>query len=360
MPGFFIGIFWRAQLAHAVTFWIPDLLNKLRVKEAELALKSLNLPGLQTILARSDRFAAKPQSFYQQASFLFHQKECLPIAATKASAELKDFDAKQFWLSVDPVQMIPDRDTLVLIPSEDLQISEEESKQLISTFNTHFAEDQVELIWARPNHWYLSIVQPVDIKTTSIDEVAYKSVNDYYPTGNAAQYWRQLLNETQMLFYSHPVNEARREKGWPEINSVWVWGEGKIDPDKITTRMDSAIWSNDTFMKGMGKLSQSQVGSSPLSYQAWLNRIEQSETPRINKHFICLDSIANELGNLQQEQWIELLKQLETDWFAPLIESVKQGTIDSLLVDFGQDYRCHLKQSHLRRFWRLKKSLSKI
>ena len=318
MPGFFIGIFWRAQLAHAVTFWIPDLLNKLRVKEVDLDLKSLNLSGLKTFLARSDRFASKPQSFYQQASFLFHQKECLPIAATKASSELKEFDSRQFWLSVDPVQMIPDRDTLVLIPSEDLQISEDESKQLLATFNAHFAEDKVELIWARPNHWYLSIVQPVDIKTTSIDEIAYKSVNDYYPTGNAAQYWRQLLNETQMLFYSHPVNEARREKGWPEINSVWLWGEGKINPEEITTRMDSAVWSNNTFMKGMGKLAQAQVGSSPVSYQARLKCIDQSETPRINKNFICSDPISTELGNIHNEVWIELLTKLEADCIEPL------------------------------------------
>ncbi|HHT00151.1 MAG TPA: hypothetical protein ENK73_04760, partial [Thiomicrospira sp.] len=60
-------------MSHALTFWAPGLLDKLRVKEAKEALSTLKLPALQSIFAKSDRFAAKPQNFYQQASFLFHQ-----------------------------------------------------------------------------------------------------------------------------------------------------------------------------------------------------------------------------------------------------------------------------------------------
>jgi hypothetical protein len=351
--------FGEFSLSHALTFWAPGLLDKLRVKEAKEALSTLKLPALQSILAKSDRFAAKPQNFYQQASFLFHQPECLPIAATQAKAELKTFNANHFWLSVDPVQMVADRDTLVLIPGKALQISKDESHQLIEAFNQHFAEDKVELIWASANHWYLSIVQSVDIKTTVIDKVAYQSVNDFYPTGNAAQYWRQLLNETQMLFYTHPVNEARRDKGWPEINSVWVWGEGKISPEKVKVRMDAAIYSNHPYLKGMAKLCQSQISPVPESYQAWLSGIDQSPTPRINKHLICLDNLSSRLDDLQMSEWVELLQQLEKDWFEPLMSAVKQGTIDSLLLDLGQEYHSHLTTAHMKRFWRFKKSLSK-
>jgi len=359
LPDFFIELTGEYSLAHALTFWAPGLLNKLRVKEAQETLLDLKLPALQTILARADRFSAKQQSFFEQASYLFHQSECLPIAATQARSELKEFDASHFWLSVDPVQMIPDRDTLVLVPGNNLQITNEESKQLITSFNEHFAEDNVELIWASATHWYLSIVQPVDIKTATVADVAYKPVNEYFPSGHAAQYWRQLINETQMLFYSHPVNLHRRMNGMPEINSVWVWGEGKIYQDKLNIRMDSAIWSNHAYLKGMAKLAQSQTSSLPESYQAWFNRIEQSDSPRVNKHFICLDSLVDELENLQLEEWISLLEELEKEWFEPLLQAVREGVIDSLLLDLGQEYTSHLSSSHTKRFWRFKKSLSK-
>lgn len=350
-------------MSQAVTLWIPGLLNALRVKEAQSSLKTLKLPGLQTLLAKADRFAVKPQSFYEQASFLYHQPSCLPIAATKACAELDGFDPNHFWLSVDPVQMIPDRDTLVLVPGENLQITEQESKALLQTFNAHFAEDKVELIWASSQHWYLSIVQPVDIQTTDIEKLAYQSVNEFYPKGNAGQYWRQLLNETQMLFYTHPVNDARREKGWPEINSIWVWGEGKIEAEKILIRSDASIHSNNAYLQGMATLSQSQYCGEPESHQAWLNQIERfsaEQNNEINKHFICLNSISDNLHNLQLEEWVSLLQQLEQNWFAPLVQALKSGDIESLLLDLGQEYRVHLKPSHLKRFWRFKKPLSRL
>lgn len=355
MPDFFMGVF---NLSHAVTLWIPNLLNHLRVKEAKQALKTLTLPGLQTLLAKADRFAVKPQNFYEQASFLFHQPSCLPIAATKAGVEINDVNEKLFWLSVDPVQMVPDRDTLVLIPGNTLQISDDESKALITAFNQHFADDKVELIWASATRWYLSIKQPVDIQTTNIEKLAYQSVNDYYPKGNAAQYWRQLINETQMLFYTHPVNENRREQGWPEINSVWIWGEGKIDSSQVLNRNDAAIYSQNVYLSGMAKLTHSQLYAEPANYQAWLNQIQSANDLKINKHFISLNSISDNLETLQLEDWIILLKQLETDWFNPLLNAVKSGKIDSLLLDLGQESRSHIKPSNLRRFWRLKKSLS--
>ncbi|BCN93406.1 hypothetical protein THMIRHAM_11910 [Thiomicrorhabdus immobilis] len=350
-------------MSQAVTLWIPGLLDALRVKEAQASLKDLKLPALQTLLAKADKFAVKPQSFYEQASFLFHQPGCLPIAVTKASAELDEFNPNHFWLSVDPVQMIPDRDTLVLVPGKALQITEQESKALLQKFNAHFAEDKVELIWASSQHWYLSIVQPVDIQTTDIEKLAYQSVNAFYPKGNAAQYWRQLLNETQMLFYTHPVNEARREQGWPEINSVWVWGEGKIEADKLLIRTDASIHSNHAYLQGMANLTQSHYCAEPESYQAWLNQIAGFSDPgngEIDKHFICLDSVADKLDNLQLDEWLTLLQQLEENWFAPLLQALKRDEIDSLLLDLGQEYRAHLKPSHLNRFWRFKKPLNSL
>ncbi|WP_233993146.1 hypothetical protein [Thiomicrorhabdus sp. Milos-T2] len=347
-------------MSHAVTLWIPDLLNHLRVKEAQSALKVLSLPGLQTLLAKADRFAVKPQNFYEQASFLFHQPSCLSIAATKAGVEIKDYDESLFWLSVDPVQMVPDRDTLVLIPGNTLQITDDESKSLITAFNEHFAEDKVELIWATATRWYLSIKQPVDIQTTYIEKLAYQSVNEHYPKGNASQYWRQLINETQMLFYTHPINEKRREKGWPEINSVWIWGEGKIDSSQVLRRTDAAIYSQNVYLSGMAKQTGSLSFSEPANYQAWLKQIQSNNDLKINKHFISLNSTSDDLDSLQLEDWITLLKQLEVDWFAPLLNAVKSGNIDSLLLDLGQTYRSHIKPSNLKRFWRLKKSLSQV
>ena len=36
----------------------------------------------------------------------------------------------------------------------------------------------------------------------------------------------RLLNEAQMLFYTHPVNDARGARGLPLANGLWISGSG--------------------------------------------------------------------------------------------------------------------------------------
>lgn len=353
-----------------VTLWVPDLLNAFRVREASEALQSLKLPALQTLLAKADRFPLKRQDEDEQASYLFHQPKNLPKAAVMASVEIKEYDDSLFWLRVDPVQMIADRDSLVLIPATDIGITEKESKALLNVFNEHFSQDQVELEYASATAWYLKIKQPVDIQTHSLASVAYQPVNERYPSGNAASYWRQLLNETQMLFYAAPVNERRREQGIPEINSVWMWGEGRLNPSVIVTREAATVWSENNYLMGLAKIAKAGQKPSPINYQAWWNALQEmsatasvddtSKSLNAQHHLIRLDTVSDSLASMQQSDWLAALEALEQQWLVPLEHALKKKELGSVLLDFGGGYRYHLKPAHLRRFWRFKKSLIRL
>ncbi len=348
----------------AVTLSVPDLLNPLRIKEANEPLASLKLPALQTLLAKSDRFAVQKQNRYQQFGYLFHQPKTSAYAAIMAAAEIEDYDASVFWLRVDPVQMIADRDSLVLIPGDDLAISEEESRALLTAFNQHFEQDKVTLEYASPQHWYLRIAFPVDIHTHPLDSVAYQSVDHRYPTGNAANYWRKLINETQMLFFSHPINEARRALGHSEINSIWIWGEGQLTDEAIVARPTAMVWSEELYLQGLAKLTQSACLASPIHYQAWQSSLKSLVSERrgekISHHLIQLDSIVKALGQMQQPEWLETLTQLEVQWFMPLLQALKAKKMDSLLLELGGEFRYHITPRCLNRFWRLKRSLATL
>ncbi|GKT12329.1 MAG: hypothetical protein ISEC1_P1307 [Thiomicrorhabdus sp.] len=343
----------------AVTLSIPHLLNPLRLKEANSALAGLKLPALQTMLAKGDIFPAKVQNSFEQASYLFHQPKATCYASVMAAAELDDYDGSVYWLRVDPVQMIADRDSLVLIPARDIAITEDESLALLEAFNTHFADDRVSLEFASSYCWYLRIVQPIDLQTHSLESVAYKHIDDCYPTGNAAGYWRKMINETQMLFFSHPVNESRRERGMPEINSIWVWGEGQLDQSTMLERENSMVWSDNTYLKGLAKLANAKSAPSPESFEFWAGG-GALQDQAVGHHMIQLDPLANTLDNMQEHEWLEALKQLEDAWLDPMLAALKAKQIDSLLLDLGNGFRYHLKPGHLSRFWRFKKQLSKI
>ncbi|HHS99520.1 MAG TPA: hypothetical protein ENK73_01565 [Thiomicrospira sp.] len=340
-------------MSKAITLWTPDFLNKKRIEEAGQAWSELKLPALQTLLKKADRFPTqsvltnKRKDFYATASNLFHQPKALPVAATMASSLLDDFDAEQFWIKVDPIQMIPDRDTLVLIPAEDLNIQEAEAKALIEAFNQHFEQDKVAIEYGSPTDWFLRIKQPVDIHSTPLNQVKYGHLDDKYPTGHAAQYWRQLLNEASMLFFTHKVNETRRNNGLPEINGVWLWGEGKLEQSNILVRESSDIWSDHAYLKGIAKLTQASHSSFPETYQACLD--SNSE-----QHFLMPNLLNQSLDNLTLEQWLESVKWLEKAWLQPLLEGLKTKQVHSLLLELGDGYRYHIEPKHLNRFWRLK------
>lgn len=354
-------------MSTAVTLSIPELFNPLRIKEANEALASFKLPALQALLAKSDRFAVKPQSAYERSSYLFHQPKfsdkTSAFAAIMAAVELEDYDANAYWLRVDPVQMIADRDSLVLVPGSDLAITEIESKALLHAFNQHFEQDKVQLEYASAQHWYLRMALPVDLKTHTLDSVSYQPVDQRYPTGNAASHWRKLMNEAQMLFFTHPVNEKRRAQGMPEINSIWLWGEGLLNDSSIIERVDAMVWADNLYLKGLARLAKSSSLPSPENYHAWKNTLN-SELERggekILHHMIQLDPLVQTIDAMQQSDWLDALKQLETEWFEPFMKALKQGEIDSLLLDLGGTTRYHLKPAHLNRFWRFKSTLSKM
>ncbi|WP_178862390.1 hypothetical protein [Thiomicrorhabdus cannonii] len=344
-------------MSYAVTFWFPELLAAGRLQEARANLAELKLPGLRTLLQKADRFpvtgTAQGNDFYHTASMLFHQARALPVAATIARALLKDFDGSCFWLKLDPVQLVPDRDTLVLFPPQDLAITDDEAHALIGAFNQHFAVDGVAIEFASATDWLLRIKQPIDVRSRSIDQVAYHPLTGDTLQGHAAQYWRQLLNEASMLFYNHPVNEARRERGEGEINALWLWGEGQLETAAIQSRPHAEIRSESAYLQGLAMLASSQQRPFPASHAEWMN----TRSPDITHSLLLPDALYAALPHMTETQWLETLLWLEQNWFSPLLDDLRAKRIHSLLLELGDGYRYHIKPQHLKRFWRWKNRL---
>ncbi|MDG6778014.1 hypothetical protein QCB44_04750 [Thiomicrorhabdus sp. zzn3] len=347
-------------MSKAVTFWLPGLLNPQRLNEAADAFEQVSLPNLQTLLKKADRFplmevnGQNKRDFYATASQLFHQTGTLPVAACTAATCLTDFDASAFWIKLDPVQLIPDRDTLVLFPANELAIEESEAKALIQTFNHHFEQDRIEIEYGTPSDWFMRIRQPVDIHSHTIDQVAYQSIEGFYPSGHAAQQWRQLLNEASMLFFNHEVNEKRRLQGLPEINGLWLWGEGQLRLNEIIQRPQAVIWSENPYLQGMAKLCNSTAQPFPHTEQAWSEAGLKEWLASGDHHLFMPESLHQTLHQQTQQEWLESLQWLEKYWMTALLNMVKSGAISSLLLEVGDGYRYHLKPAHLKRFWRIR------
>lgn len=296
--------------------------------------------ALRRLINRSDLFEFKPHAQFERTAFLFHQPQALPLATTQAAVDLEDFDAQAFWLTADLVQMMPDRDTLVMIPSSHLSISEHEQTALLHTFNQHFRADGVQLKVGGSGRWYLSLPQVIDIKTVPLDQACFRNMHGLYPCGHASAYWRSLINEVQMLFFSHPVNERRRAQGLAEINSIWLWGEGRLQQNMVLARPASALFSNRLYARGLAHLTNAQYHTTPLNYQAW---------------WLAAQNIEHSLVELELEQQDDQSWQsLNQAWLEPILQALQDKVLHSVLLDFSNTQGYLIEPKHLKRFWRWK------
>lgn len=340
-------------MSQVVTLWAPYLLNAPAIQAAGSQLKSLKLPSLRTLLTKADAHTSETRDYFNTASYLFHQKTTLPIAPCML-AGLSDENTntlhQAFWLKIDPVQVVPDRTSLVLMPPSQLAIQAEESQALCQAFNQHFANDGLVLVYGDATHWFLHVPQTIDLQTTPLAEAAGQPIQNFMPQGGAGRYWQSLMNEAQMLFYAHPVNETRRQAGLPEINSIWPWGQGTLDKAGLYARAKAQVFSDHAYVRGMGKLCGAGVHKTPLNHQAWLNLASKKQP----ENFIVLDSVAKNAQDYTLSEWLDTLAWLEEAWLAPLLSQLQQKQISALLIDLGYHQYFHLTPSNLKRFWRFR------
>ncbi|NYT86197.1 hypothetical protein [Pollutimonas harenae] len=132
------------------------------------------------------------------------------------------------WL-VELVHVSPSRDGAALLPAAELAISAEDSVALFNSVQELFAEVGFHLSPSNTQHW--RIRPPADYAPVCASPalVSITSVNDWWPQDMASRPWRRLVNEVQMLWYEHPVNQARYRQGLVPINSLWLFGGARAN-----------------------------------------------------------------------------------------------------------------------------------
>ncbi|MCD8503569.1 MAG: hypothetical protein LRY53_01790 [Burkholderiaceae bacterium] len=78
-----------------------------------------------------------------------------------------------------------------------------------------------------------------------------QDLGDWWPTHDAWRAWRKRVNEIQMAWHDHPVNQRREQRGLPAINSVWLYGGARgfapqtsLDHDWLVA-LEQAAWRGD-------------------------------------------------------------------------------------------------------------------
>ena len=337
-------------MQHQVTLYIPGLLGSDALEPA--FFQALELSELELCLSRASSRRHPIRGFESSLFSLFGAADTgsgLPVAAVTYLADVGR-QSESMCLRADPVNLQPDRDKVVMIGNQQLSISMDEAGQLADAFNDLFAEDGLKLETPVSNRWYVTGDNQSAITTEPLRQVIGKDIHRHLPEGEHAMQWHSMLNEVQMLFYSNPVNEARRQRGLPEINSVWLWGEG--DLPMLPETCWQHLWSNESISSALAQISGTPLASLPASAEDWLEQASQE-----GSHLVVIEAADDALQQHDIQRWRDMLQSLNDDWLVPLIEALQSNRIGCVrLLTDQQEYEITAKS--LKRWWKRRRPLA--
>lgn len=302
------------------------------------AVPAQRCKSLETLLSRGDAHRATEGGAHAALAEVFHLSAArIAVAPLTRLADTGCRD-DACWLRADPVHLAADRDQLVMLPRSALDVTLAEAEALAETFNRMYRDDGLLLETPVPSRWYLRVPADLDCVTHDPAEVEGNPVLDFMPTGADQTRIRQLMNEMQMLFHEHPVNQAREAGGKPAINSVWLWGGGRLP--EIAQKGPRQVITDLPLARGLALLAGSRCVSWPAA---------QGTVPLTDESLIALD-VSN----------AESLSTLERDVAGPLLAALRSGGLKAVDIYSAGAVFYRTTPAMTYRFWRSRRPLAAL
>ena len=337
-------------MSATLTLVVPGCCGPLPEKTAVLKYFDpalLKLP-LWNDLSRAAKSSAA-DNFQQQLAALFaypNDSNPFPYAALNLLGE-GGAPATQVWLHADPVCMQADMDHAILFDAQSLQLADHEADQLLAELNAHFAQDGVALRRGSASHWYLSLTAHSEFVTSTLHDVVGRNVNQFLPTGSDAAHWKRFMNEAQMLLHASEVNQQREARGHLPVNSLWLWGEGRLSANASTvTSPFNLVLSNNASARGLARINNVDCESVPSDVTATIELLAQVDHP-----CLVLDDLFSSVSYGDVAVWQQQLSVLHDTWLQPLLRHAAKNHLPvHLYVCNGSSYQLRARDKFM--IWR--------
>ncbi|EXJ14681.1 phosphoglycerate mutase [Imhoffiella purpurea] len=319
----------------------PGLLGPLPVLPQPMP----SVAAIERLLGRADRSGAEPRDPFAllfDAFGLHHADERdLPSAPISLLGEGVEVEPDAYWLHADPIHLRPDRDRLLLFAGEAFAPTPPEADALIEGFNAHFADEGLHLIAPTPARWYLRVEGEPPPPEIPLHRLLGQPLDPLRPRTPESRRWSSLLNEIQMLFHAHPVNQARMDQGRPSISGIWTWGGGRL-PGHVETDLDAVV-GDHPLLFGLGRLA----GLTTMRSEEALPEPVMGQGGTL----VFWDSLWNALRAHDLDAWASGLEALEA-WMLRMEVEVRRRHLSVLEIQTCDGQQWAVGRRHLRRFWR--------
>lgn len=300
----------------------------------QTALSQLQLPHLGGLLQRLTR----TQEHYSNPTDLTPLHEKLEItlsgrtmkdgltaqaayaAIEKGLEAVNQTASTKGWAWITPCHWQIHSDHVHMADPLNLQISQEESLALLQAMQGYFVEDGITLHSYSASTWLAEGKVFKDLPTASLRRVVGGSVDAWINRLPQAKPLRRLQNEMQMLLYTHPINDARSQRGLPVVNSFWVSGTGthnlvatNAKPVLCDTSLQWSAQQDDTnaWMAAWQKLDSQ------------LSKIFATEQPESIQITLCGPDTAHTYADLDQPWWKRVQRQFSSPSVADLLQQLQ-------------------------------------
>ncbi len=272
----------------------------------------------------------------------------LPLARLRILGEVGTTTSETIYCA-DPVQLIADRDQLMVRQVKD--IADDEASELILAFNQLFDGDGLILSKTEPGSWYIQFPEVKELFTQPLFKVDGSYFAHSMPQGKDLIWWRKILAEIEMLFYSHRVNQKRQDEGKAMINSLWLSGGGILPQEPHFKHKVDLMVSDDPIVKGIAKWLD--IAYQPAKTFNPVNEIDRRSHQR---QLVSFNELNQALASHSHQAIEAAITDLDNRLLAPCISAVKSGQLKTLELWVGHNhYRYNRQRSHY--FWKQGKYL---
>ncbi|MHB1059261.1 MAG: phosphoglycerate mutase [Rhodanobacter sp.] len=228
------------------------------------------------------------------------------------------------WLSADPAWVQPDMNGVRLLACGRMRLDMDAAHALAEPLRPVFDEAGMQLEISTPDRWHLRLPPDTPLPDFAAPEQALGGdLAQHLPQGTQGRSWRVLLNDIQVLLHQHPINAQRQAQGMPPVNSLWLWGGGRLPP--VSGSALAGVVSDDLLLRALA----TRAGV------AWQARSAE----------VVAASQAGRLVDLQDLP----TNDLATHWW-PLLQPLLERR--NVLLHFAGGERWQRKPWHRWRLWR--------
>lgn len=333
-----------------------DLLKELRLPALAMLIARCTSPRAQCVPEDFDGFhRALPHEIWLSHQFRLQQTDQDNGSPPIATALMREFGIEAgagFWFILQPVHIHVARDHLVLTDPRQLMLEESQARILFDVAKPLFDEVGMDLIYGNPDTWFVRADDWAELQTATPDAASGHNIDIWMPKGPTERSWRKIQNEVQMHWHDHPVNQEREMHRLKPVNSLWLWGGASV-----ATRPEHAPYKMAFGLCGWTKAFRQCV---PRYAQASTAIEVLAAAPESG--LVLLDALIEPALSEDWSRWLDQMHELETRWFAPLLNALKLGTIEqlSLVLTHHSRLTCFTStRSSLRKFW-IKPSLAAL